>query len=544
MGEPMPRRGHRIDELNGVARWAVIVAVAGFAVVPFTSAAIALAQGWQPTGDVAVIGLRSRDVAGAEIPLLGQTSTAEELTGTPANHPGPIEYWVLAASTAVAGPRAGMVLGIAAINGLALAGTVWLAHRRGGVALIGLVAATTAGLVASLGSGSLHDPFNPEVATYPMLLAVLATWSVVVGDLRIAPILAAALVVVGQVHLAGIAIAVPLALLALVAVLDAARRHRAAVRRDAPSLVAAVGILVVGWLPPIVHELSSDPSNVAALWEAATVPRPRIGLSFVGERLATAVAPIPIFLRSTGRFGFLEEVGPVRVYLAAAIAAAVAALPALVGRGRQRNHPGRLAVVVLVAMGVVVVSSAGQPPLSAFRADGTRWLWVFSLALWVSALWSAWHLLEDDRQAAARRWAAPVGTGLAVVVLVTTLATADLADERDGSLMPVTGRVGDALVDELPPGTYHLRFEGSRALVAVGPGLAYRLEAAGSSVVLDDNVFTRGYGEHRTDGRSADADLRVSSDGLSAAEPGEELIAESLIDPDDPDAGVIRVFRS
>ena len=112
MGEPMPRRGHRIDELNGVARWAVIVAVAGFAVVPFTSAAIALAQGWQPTGDVAVIGLRSRDVAGAEIPLLGQTSTAEELTGTPANHPGPIEYWVLAASTAVAAARTATILAL------------------------------------------------------------------------------------------------------------------------------------------------------------------------------------------------------------------------------------------------------------------------------------------------------------------------------------------------------------------------------------------------------------------------------------------------
>ena len=124
------------------------------------------------------------------------------------------------------------------------------------------------------------------------------------------------------------------------------------------------------------------------------------------------------------------------------------------------------------------------------------------------------------------------------------LATADLGEQRDGGLMAVTGRVGDALVEELPTGTYHLRYEGQRALVTVGPGLAYRLEASGSNVVLDDNVFTRGYGPHRTDGRPADADLRVSSERDSVTEPGEELVAEQLVDPHDPDAGVIRVFRS
>lgn len=542
MAEPMKRTGQRARELQGRDRVVALVLLIALASAPFIAAASGLAKGWQPTGDVAVISLRTLDVWSGNAPLLGQTSTAEELTGTPANHPGPIENWVLALTTKAAGDRTGILLGTALINGAALLGVAWLSLRRGGVALLALMSVAVAGLVWSLGAASLYDPFNSELATYPMLVGILAAWCVVVGDLRVTPILAASVTVVGQLHVAGAAFSGPLILIALVSIGLAWRRHPGAVRRDRAYLFGALGVLVVGWLPVIAYELGSQPSNVAALWEAATIPRPRIGLAFTLERLATAVAPIPTFLRRTGRFGFIEDVSPLQVYLAALVIAGCVALAPLVKRRDGRNHPGRLAWVLVAVAAASAVSGAGQPPLSAFRADGTRWLWVVSLGFWVSLLWSAWNLLPAARRDPARGPVAVAGTALAVVVLVAALATAKLGDQRDGDLMSVTDRTADTVLAELPEGTFHVRFEGNQALTAVGPGVVYRIEASGSDVVLDRNVFTRGYTDRRTDGRETDAALRITSDAAAVAGEGEELLSSEPVDPADPDGGTIKVF--
>lgn len=542
MAEQSRRTGHRFGELEGRQRHAAILLVALFALTPFVAAAIGLSQRWQPTGDVAIIGLRSLDVWQGDAPLLGQPTTAEELTGTPSNHPGPIEYWVLALTTQLTGDRAGIALGAALVNALALTGVAWLSYRRGGVALLALMSVAVACLVRALGAASLYDPFNSELATYPMLLALVAAWCVLVGDLRVAPVLAAAASVGAQVHVAGAAFVVPLLLVGAGSIALAWRRHPATVRRDRPYLLGALGIIAVVWLPVIAYELGSQPSNVAALWRAATIPRPRIGLAFTLERVATAVAPIPTFVRSTGRYGFLRDEPAVGVLAAALIVATCAALATLVGRQDRRNHPGRLARLLLATTAFAVVSSAGQPPLSAFRADGTRWLWVVGLGIWVSVIWSAWNLAPPERRDRVRAALAPAAVVLTSVLMLVSLSTASLGEQRDGTLMAVTDRVATALVDELPAGTYHVRFEGNQALVTVGPGIAYRLEAAGSHVVLDRNVFTRGYAAGRTDGRSADAELRISSDGAATPGPGEELLAEAPITPGSAEGGTIKVF--
>lgn len=542
MAEQSRRTGHRARELQGNQRYTAYLLVALFALAPFAAAIIGLSQGWQPTGDVAVIGLRSLDVWNGNAPLLGQTSTAEELTGTPANHPGPVEYWVLAFTTKVAGDRAGIALGAALVNALALVGVAWLSYRRGGMALLALMSVAVACLIRALGAASLYDPFNSELATYPMLLALLAAWCLLVGDLRIAPVLAAAASVVAQLHVAGAAFAAPLLVVGAGSVALAWRRHPSAVRRDRPYLLGALGVLALIWLPVIVYELGSQPSNVTALWEAATIPRPRIGVAFTLERVATAVAPIPTFIRSAGRYGFLRDEPAIGVLAAALIVASCAALATLVGRQDRRNHPGRLARLLLATTAFAVLSGAGQPPLSAFRADGTRWLWVVGLGIWVSVIWSAWNLASQERRDRVRELLGPVAAGLSVVLVVVALATADLSDQRDGTLMPVTDRVGSKVVQDLPTGTYHVRFEGNQALVTVGPGIVYRLESTGSHVVLDRNVFTRGYTDRRTDGRDTDAELRISSDSTAKPDAGEELLAEVPITPGSADGGTIKVF--
>lgn len=542
MADRTRRTGHRTTELAPAPRVGLFVLIGAFALAPFVAGFAALGQGWQPTGDVAIIALRSLDIWNGDGPLVGQPTTAEEFTGTPSSHPGPVENGFIAVATKVAGDRAGVVLGPALINAIALGLTAWLAFRRGGPALLGLLAAALALLVWSLGAGSLFDPFNSELATYPMLLAVVATWSVVVGDLRVIPALAFGATVAAQVHVAGAAFVAPLVALGIGAVVLAAVRHPKAVARDRAYLGAAAGIAVVLWLPVLADELGSGPSNVAALWTAATAPRPRIGLSWTLERVATAVAPIPVFVRRTDRFAFLDDVTAVQVYLAAFALAGTASLAFLTKRRDARNHPGRLSWILLLATAVAVVSSAGQPPLSAFRADGTRWLWVVSLGAWVSLAWSGWNLLPARHRERGAATVGLAGSALAAVVLVAALLANDLGDQRDGGVMSVTNRTADAVLADLEPGRYHVNFEGNAALITIGPGVVYRLAADGSEVDVDDNSLTRGYGATHTGTGPFDGRLRITSNADATAGEGEDLVTTQAVDPDDPDAGTIKVF--
>jgi hypothetical protein len=545
MAERTRRTGFRLRDLDGPLRWAAVAVIAAFAMAPLVAGAAALGSGWEATGDVAVIGLRSRDAWTGDAPLVGQPTTGEEFTGRRSNHPGPIEYWWLGLTTRVLGPRAGIVLGVALVNGAALAGIVWLGVRRGGPELGALVAVALAALVHALGAASLHDAFNSELATYPMLLALLAAWSVAVGDLRITPVLAAAVTVAAQVHVAGAAFCAPLVAVAAWSLVDAWRRHRPTIRRERVALLGAVAIVAIGWLPVIAQELSGGPSNIAALWDTATAPRPRIGLSFLAERLAAAVAPLPAFVRTGGRFGFVEDASALGVVVAfglLGLAASAAVWLAAAARPR-RSEASRFVWLVLGAAAVSLVSGAGQPPLAAFRADGTRWLWVVSLAVWVALAWAG-HLVAPEPGPRRRLVAGIGGPALAVLVVMATVATASLDDERDGRVMGSVDRLADRVEDRLPSGTYHLAFEGNQALVTVGPGLAYRLEAAGYSVRVDDNPFGRAYGAARLGRDGIDGSLRVVSGGLGGPKPGERLVAATTIDPSDPASAVVAVYAS
>jgi hypothetical protein len=544
MAERSRRTGHRIGALAGSERWLVLGTIVVFAVVPFVAALITLGQGWQATGDVAIIGLRSRDAWTSHAPLVGQPTTGEEFTGRPSNHPGPAEYWILGPAIRLFGPRAGILIGTALVNGAALAGIVWLAFRRGGTPLLALVSVALAMLIRALGSGSLHDAFNSELATYPMLLALLAAWSVLVGDLRVTPVLVAAVAVAAQVHVAGASFCAPLVLVAMGSIGWVWRKHPRTVRRDAPYLLGALGLLLVTWLPPLVQELSAGPSNVSALLRTATAPRPRIGASFMFERLAAAVAPIPSFIKATGRFGFTGNTSAVGVLVAAAILAALASLGSLVRDRAGRGDVGRLGLLVLAATAISIWAGAGQPPLAAFRADGTRWLWVVSLAAWVTVAWAGWQLLTDHHRDRVRAALGPGAAALTTILLLVALFSNGLSEQRDGKLMKPTDRAALATMEALPKGRYHLQYEGNQALITVGPGIAYRLEDAGYHVQVDDNAFDRGYGSQRTNGAPVAGRIRISSTNLDDPHDGERLIAAVPITGNGGRTTTIRVYAS
>ncbi len=76
----------------------------------------------------------------------------------------------------------GLLAGAASVSIASIALSLWLAARRGGTALLVLVAAVIAVLVRASGPDVFTEPWNPWLAFIPFIAFVLAVWSAVEGD--------------------------------------------------------------------------------------------------------------------------------------------------------------------------------------------------------------------------------------------------------------------------------------------------------------------------------------------------------------------------
>lgn len=501
----------------------MIAAIAAFGLLPTAAAGRAVADGWTPTGDVAVIAVRSLDAWTGQAPLVGQPTTGREVSGEDSFHPGPIQNWFAGPWLRLLGPAAGLALAMAVLNGAALAATVWLAYRRGGPALAALVALGLGLLVHSLATASLWDPYNSEVPTYPLLAVALAAWCVVAGDLVALPVLVVAASVASQAHVAGATTTAPMVLVAGVALAVQLRRDPALARRHRRRLLASAGLLVACWLPPLAQELVG-PSNLAPLLRTATAAGPALGLAFTLERLVTALAPVPLFARRSGAYGFLETRGPLAVIAAALVAGGAGSL-ALAARWRRgRREPALLALVVGASLAVTVLVWSGSPPVTAFRVDSIRWLWVLGLLVWLTLCWSAWWFAPDEARRRGQVAAVPALGVVAAATVVVALAGSGLREVRDHELFDPVTELGDRTVAQLEPGRYRLRASGADALVAVAPAIALRMEEAGLAVAVEPGPFAIGYGVDRQRPTPAPiGSIAVTSDEPA---PG-ELLAEA-----------------
>ena len=163
---------------------------------------------WFPTGDLALIELRTRDVGTADGSLLGPYSRYGW------SHPGPLLFWVYAIGYRLTGGASSSLLAAAgACNLIAAVGTVWVAWRTGRVVLAACVTLGLALLVASLHVDSI-DPWNPFVTVLPFAFLIATAWAAIEGD-GLALILS---VLVGSFLVqAHIGFAVPVAVLLLLA---------------------------------------------------------------------------------------------------------------------------------------------------------------------------------------------------------------------------------------------------------------------------------------------------------------------------------------
>lgn len=498
----------------------MVAVLAALALTPLVGAGLVLADGWEPMGDRAIIGLRSHDVLSADRAALGQPTTGEHYTDEPSNHPGPSEYWLLAPFTMALGTRAGLALGTAALSAAALATALLLALRGGGRALFSITALGLALLVRSLGVAHFADPMNSELVAVFLLPTALAGWLVLRGDLRVLPVLAVVATVAAQAHVTGAANVVPVVLVAVGAAAWHLRRPGRWRRARGP-LLATLAVVAVAWGPPIAHEVGASPSNLAALYGAATSGEPTVGPAYAAERIVTAVAPVPLFARGPEGSPH-RDTRPAAGVVAAGLLLGLLGSAAVLHRWRRRPSP----VVALLATTAVVVlagagSAAGVLREQVGRADGFRSLWVLGLLCWIALAWAGWSALAPEVR---RRRADGLdrGAGLAAVaVLVLALATSAGRDPaRDGDLMPVARRVGAEVAANVADGSYRIQVVGTEALVTFAPGIVDRLEAAGSHAYVDFGpAFGRPYGSHRQfRGQAVDGTLvvRALADGQAA----------------------------
>ena len=131
-------------------------------------------RAYLPVQDLAYIDLRVRDVWSSDIPLVGPYSRGF-------NHPGPLLFWLIGIPAGLLGsPAWATLVGGALLQGVAIAGSAWVAWRRGGLRVL-VVVLLALHLSYPGGYMFLHH-WNPNIAFPFLALYLLLLWSVSCGE--------------------------------------------------------------------------------------------------------------------------------------------------------------------------------------------------------------------------------------------------------------------------------------------------------------------------------------------------------------------------
>jgi len=429
---------------------------------------------WHPASDLAVEVLRIGEVGGRHTPLVG----AHSRYGW--DHPGPLLFWALAPFRWVLGTE-GVLVGVVVLNALAIVGALLIARRRGGPALVVLVAGALLTLTWALGPSLLADPWNPWVAVLPFFTFVLLAWDLADGELRALPWLVGVGTFLVQTHLGYAPLVVGLGLAAAVLARGAVRHGDATEGAVAPatlrrSLLLTLVVAAVLWIPPVLQQLLGAEGNLTAILDFVRHPtEPAIGWRFAWGILGTELGFPGAWLngRELDAFGVrTSSTVPALILLIA-----MAALGIMAWR-RGAPSAGRLAALALVATGLGVVS--GARVTGAVGSYLVRWWWVIAAVVWLSIGWSIWSVLSRTR---AR---APVATMVMAVLIglgalmVGRAMVAHVPGERDSVAI---GQLGDQIARTLgDDGAYVVDWTDARDWGAIGQGVFVDLERRGLAV--------------------------------------------------------------
>jgi hypothetical protein len=501
---------HRLRDLS--RRQALVAgAMVLLVVAPFASSIVrARSMHWLPSGDDALIGLRSWDVFSSNRPLLGQGSTSHlygHEGGT--SHPGPIEFYWLAVPMRLLGPAAGMILGIAVVNLAAVLVAAWVVLRRAGPRVAAWAMVLIALLLWSEGTAILTDPISSNAGGISLLALAVVAWAVVDGDIRLLPLGALFGSWVAQQHLAIVLPSATLVLFAVAgAIVVAVHRRRLRARGEAegldppqlwPWVTGALALSVVLWSPVLWQQVTGSPGNLTAIAEYQRVSdTPSLG-PMAAFRLAIRTAGVPPLLTRADLTGRSFVLGPLAWFEVVAGLASYAALVAVVFVAWVRRRS-----LALLALTTLVLAAAGTyngstvpNSIESFRINFYRTAFVVAWLTWLALGWAGAlavrSLLARRGQrvpSVLPRFAPALALVVMVVPTVANLTTTSYNDgRRDQDGFVAMRTMADAAVtaaDEAGAQRITLVLRGKAAVLSTGQAVALELEAAGYDVVVPE----------------------------------------------------------
>jgi hypothetical protein len=472
------------------------------------------------------------------VPLLGTWSSASLYTGHQINHPGPLQFDLLAVPVRLLGPGPGVAVGMAMGNAAAVGLIGWLVLRRFGGAAAAVAMAFAALLTWSMGSEMLYDPWSQYAPLLPFALFLVAVWCVVAGDLVALPIVVVAGGYALQTHLSYSLLVPGLTAFAVAAVV--ARGLRATEERRRTGRWLAIGALagLVVWGQPLYEQLTADgEGNLAALIRSrdASAPTPALGDS--ARAMGGTVAVPPAWLPpSYGSPSFHIDGSGRPTWLAATCLVALALGLVVLGiRARRRGSSavaaGAATATVALVLGFVTVNWA--PMRFGIVPTYLRWMWPLGMVVWLALALAVLdeisaHHQADQSHHQVNRWAA-VGLVATVIAAAATLPTVDNGSASPPWTVDAIHQVDDEVAAAVrgEPGVL-VEMVGHLAVSASAPALFVVLQHEGVPFYVDDVALVRQLGTGRAYA-PGDATVRLVVRGgrSDRTRPGERLIAAS-----------------
>ena len=323
------------------ARGPVLAAMAGFTLM-FGVALVHLSQlRWFPVLDLALTEMRIRDISNGHSPLVGLIGRIGPIK-TPGSHPGPISFYLLWPAYRLFGSTAfAMEVSTVALDLGALATALVFAARRGGVWMVGLVAAALAGLMYVLGPQLLVQPWNPYLPTLWFFAFAMAVWSVLDRDVIGLPVAVIAGTFCVETHISYAVIVAAAGTLMIGTLVYQRWRDRGseAWNRTRAWLLGSVALGLALWVPPMADELLHRPGNLTTIWNHfSSPPEAILGL---GRALELFLRHLDLSSFVAQRDGMTGSVVPGAVLVCAWLAFALIAARERETRRRDPESAGR-----------------------------------------------------------------------------------------------------------------------------------------------------------------------------------------------------------
>ena len=548
------------------------------------SALRGVGRGYTPLGDNALIELRGRDVLTENHPLLGTWSSASISSGIDVNHPGPLLFELVALPVKLFGGGAGIAVAIALLNISVVWLVGWLTARTGGPRAALVAQVITAGLVWTLGSELLYDPWQPNVLVLPFWLFLCCIWAVAADIVVVLPLTVGVGTFVMQTHL-GYLFIVPILFTFAFASVLLRRRTLELGRFDdlrRPVMLSLV-VAVVLWAQPLWEQLfAPGRGNIGRIIVAGTVggddfepvESSATGLT-IGLRMLGSVWALPPWW---GRPGFDSAIPPstwvdgpdgqvlsapgLRSLVAAVVGLLVVATVVALAWRHARRQGERLLeagfVTLAVAASVAVVTVIITPvDILGLSPHKVRWLWVIG----AFATYLLIMVVIAGLGGRNRSRALAVLGGLGVVLVVATVPT-HANDSGPLSLratypsvVELRDQLGEFATGETAPAAVRFDIEGIGFAEPYTTPVIAELLRNGIELFVDHPAMSRQVGPGRlvaAVGGDADADalplvyVRAGQEALEIP-AGAERIAfhdgdRSAFSPDDVTDRAVAVF--